>query len=63
VSVVVQKQSEIEYPKPDLLNLDGGGLQRSLGRWILILVGFVAYYRLGRPQVKEASDIRGPKIN
>ncbi|MEY4028727.1 MAG: hypothetical protein RLZZ329_2447, partial [Pseudomonadota bacterium] len=32
VSVVVQKQSEIEYPKPDLLHLDGGGLQRSLGK-------------------------------
>jgi hypothetical protein len=32
VSVVVQKQSGIEGPKPDLLRLSGGGLQRSLGR-------------------------------
>jgi hypothetical protein len=32
VSVVVQKQSGIEGPKPDLLRLKGGGLQRSLGK-------------------------------
>ena len=32
VSVVVQNHSDIEGPKPDLLRLDGGGLQRSLGR-------------------------------
>jgi tripartite-type tricarboxylate transporter receptor subunit TctC len=32
VSVIVQNHSDIEGPKPDLLRLDGGGLQRSLGK-------------------------------